>query len=64
MKYALNDKTITKEQVKVLVEDLALFPYNKEDYGKSRDERLEMYFSELEKNKSLKISDTLTITTN
>ena len=60
--YKLNDKEITKEKVDELIDDLALFPYDAEDYNLSTSERKIKYEEEFKKQKSLIIAENLKIT--
>ena len=61
MVYKLNDKKITKKEVETLLEDLAMFPYIKDDYAITIEKRKEKYIEILKKDKALKIADNLII---
>ena len=64
MVYKLNDKEITKEKAENIIEDLATFPYNKDDYAISKEKRIENYRKALKKIKTLKVSCDLTLSIN
>ena len=61
MIYKLNDKIITNDEVKILIDDLAEFPLDKKDYLITIEQRKKKYIETLNKEKQLKIADTLTI---
>ena len=60
--YKLNDKEITKKEVDELIDDLAMFPHDADDYNIDISERKNKYSEELKKKKALIIADNLTIT--
>ena len=61
MIYKLNDKIITSDEVKILIDDLAEFPLDKKDYLITIEQRKKKYIETLNEEKQLKIADALTI---
>ena len=61
MIYKLNDKIITSDEVKILIDDLAEFPLDKKDYLITIEQRKKKYIETLNEEKQLKIANALTI---
>lgn len=59
--YKLNEKEITKKEVDELIKDLAMFPFDAEDYSLKIKERIKKYNSTLEEKRKLQIAESLTI---
>lgn len=57
--YKLNGEKITAKRADELVEDLAMFPQNKDDLRLSIEERKDKYKKILEKDNKLPIADSL-----
>lgn len=59
--YTLNGEQITEARMTELVEDLAMFPYDKADIELPIKSRVEKYLAILKDGKELKLSDTLVL---